>query len=307
MKQKSVIVLVGPTGIGKTKVAQALAKKLSAEIIHADSRQIYRYMDICTAKPGFAERKQIKHHLIDVVNPDQCFSAGLFRNLALTAIEEILAKGKIPVVEGGTGLYIRALMDGLFSGPGADHTYRKQLKALAGKQDNDYLYRELTRVDPISAARLHPKDEIRIIRALEIYHQTGQPASYWHTKPSPASLYEYKIYGLNCPREQLYERINRRVERMFEAGLLEEVKHLLDMGYKKEMNSMQSLGYRHILAYLRGDYDLKQALSLMKRDTRRYAKRQLTWFRRDSRIFWFDLSLETAIEEIIDKICQDTQ
>jgi tRNA dimethylallyltransferase len=305
MPQNIVIVIIGPTGVGKTKVALALARKLATEIIHADSRQVYRYMDICTAKPGLAERRQVKHHLIDVVDPDQYFSAGRYRQLALQAIDDLITRGKTPLVEGGSGLYIRALVDGLFPGPGADKTYRRQLRELASQRGSDYLYRELKRVDPISATRLHSNDEVRIIRALEIYHNTGQSASHWYNQPMPASGYNFKLYGLNCPRPQLYEQIDRRVDNMLEEGLLEEVKRLLEMGYHRELTSMQSLGYRHMLAYLQGDYDLDQAVDLMKRDSRRYAKRQLTWFRRDRRIRWFDFSPGMDPAVMADKIWLD--
>jgi tRNA dimethylallyltransferase len=288
--------------VGKTGVAQVLAQRLATEIIQADSRQVYRYMDIGTAKPGTAERRRVKRHLIDVVDPDEYFSAGSYRRLALQAIDGLIAQGKIPLVEGGSGLYIRALVDGLFPGPGADNAYRQQLKKLAGQRGSHYLHQELARVDPLSAARLHPHDEVRIIRALEVYQHTGRPISHWHTQPALSSDYHFRIYGLSCPRPQLYERINQRVERMLEEGLLKEVEGLLEMGYHAGLNSMQGLGYRHMLAYLRGDSDLVQAVGLMKRDTRRYAKRQLTWFRSDTRICWLDFPPGMEAEAMAEKI-----
>jgi tRNA dimethylallyltransferase len=290
MDKKQVIVIVGPTGVGKTKVAQALAQKLDTEIIQADSRQVYRHMDIGTAKPEAALCHQVRRHLIDIVEPDQYFSAGRYRELAMQLIEDIIARGKLPVVEGGSGLYVRALIDGLFSDPSADNTYRQKLKASAKGQGSNYLHEQLKQLDPLAAKRLHPHDEFRIIRALEIYHNTGKPISHWHTQATSPAKYDFKLYGLTCARPVLYERINRRVDEMLERGLLDEVRRLLSLGYHRELNSMQGLGYRHMLVYLEANGDLALAVSLMKRDTRRYAKRQLTWFRKDARICWLDYS-----------------
>ncbi len=311
MNKKQVIVIAGPTGVGKTRVAQVLAQQLNTEIIQADSRQVYRYMDIGTAKPEAALCHQVKRHLIDVVEPDQRFSAGRYRKLVIPVIEGLIAKGKIPVVEGGSGLYIRALVDGLFSGPGADRAYRQKLKESARGQDSNYLHDKLKRVDPICAGRLHPHDEFRIIRALEVYHNTGRPISDWHTQPNPAAEYDFKLYGLVCPRPQLYEQIELRVDEMLAAGLLEEVQGLLEMGYHRELNSMQGLGYRQMLSYLEGDCDLTGAVASMKQDTRRFAKRQLTWFRKDTRICWFDyptaMDAITIAEKIILKLSGHNQ
>ncbi len=288
--------------MGKTEVSQALARKLDTEIIQADSRQVYRYMDIGTAKPPPALCRLVKRHLIDVVNPDEHFSAGRYRRLALPVLESLIAEGKPPVVEGGSGLYIRALVDGLFEGPAADKSYRKKLKSLAKERGVSYLYQELERVDPAGAERLHPNDCVRIIRALEVYHNTGKSISDWHTKAPPSSGFSFRMYGLSCPRPQLYERINCRVDEMLKEGLLKEVEGLLDLGYHSELNSMQGLGYKHMSAYLRGDCDMASAVSLMKRDTRRYAKRQLTWFRADNRICWLDFPAGMDAERVADKI-----
>ncbi len=305
MNKKQVIVIVGPTGIGKTSLAQNLAGRLDTQIIHADSRQVYRYMDVGTAKPDMAAQNAVKHHLIDVVAPDECFSAGMYRTMALRAIEDIINMRRIPIIEGGTGLYIRALLEGLFSAPAADRDYRDHLMELSAQKEGDYLYNELEQIDPKTAERLHPNDQIRIIRALEVYHLTGHPISVLHKRCLPEPKYDFRLFGLNCKRELLYERINKRVLKMMENGLLDEVRKLLDMGYNKGHISMQGLGYRHMLDYLDGVYQLDMAVSLLQRDTRRYAKRQLTWFRKNPDIRWFDFSNSGKGDKIADKMLED--
>ncbi len=299
MLHPKIPVIVGPTGAGKSDVAAELAHRLGGEIVHADSRQVYRYMDIGTAKPDMSARAGVPHHLLDVVDPDQPFSVGDYRKLALAALSDILNRGKIPVIEGGSGLYIRAVIDGLFEGPGKNPEIRQQLKNLAQEKGLDYLYHLLEQADPQTAARLHPHDSVRIIRALEVYELTGQPISQWQTQPPPALPYQFIQFGLDLPRQELYKRLDLRAERMLEAGLLEEVKGILARGYNPDLPAMQGIGYSHMWAYLRGEYVLAETLILMQRDTRRYAKRQCTWFRKDRRIRWLDINTSESAGEIV--------
>ncbi len=285
-KNKELIVICGPTGVGKTHLAVQLAREFSAEIVHADSRQVYRGMDIGTAKPVGAELAAVSHHMLDVADPDEPYNAGIYSRQASKIIEQLLSAGKTPIVEGGTGLYIRALTDGLFEGPGADYEYRKRLEEEADREGLDVLYQRLKRLDPETAQRLAPADRMRIIRALEVAEVTGKPISAWH-KETPDSPYNCLRIGLTAPRAMLYERIEQRVDRMIERGLVDEVKGLLERGYTEELNSMQGMGYKQVVLYLRNQISLDEAISLIKRDSRRFAKRQLTWFRKDERIHWF--------------------
>ncbi len=290
MSKIPLLVLVGPTGIGKSRLAQALALQLQTAVIHADSRQVYKGMDIGTAKPSTAMRREVPHYLLDVAAPDEAFNAGRYRELAAAAIERVwLKEKKLPIVEGGSGLYIRALIDGLFDSPPADTQIRRRLRALAEKQGTAYLHRQLERVDPASAGRLHPNDAPRLIRALEVFELTGQPLSSF-TQNTPLSPYQPFFFGLTAERSLLYQWIEERTDSMLAEGLLEEVEGLLKRGYGEELNSMQGLGYKQMAGCLKGRYDLERAIFLLKRDTRRYAKRQLTWFRQDKHIQWLQVS-----------------
>ena len=288
MSQKpSLVILSGPTCVGKTDVAIALAEPLGAEIISADAMQVYRYMDIGTAKPTEQQRARARHHLIDVVNPDEPFSAALFKTMADAVIRELHQKGRPIFVVGGTGLYIKALTRGLFEGQEQDGLIRKRLKHEAETLGLDALCQRLQEVDPAAAARIHPNDTYRIIRALEVHQATGQPISY-HQRVHAFRDFRYRTLkiGLTPDRNILYDRINRRVDLMLASGLLEEVKWLLDQGYPSTLKSMRSIGYRHMADYLEGRTPWDECIRLFKRDTRRYAKRQLTWFRADPEIEW---------------------
>lgn len=301
MKNKSLIVLVGPTASGKTAVALELAKKINAEIISADSRQVYKYLDIGTAKPTYAKTQKrknaktpiivngIPHYLIDLIEPEERYSAGKFCEDARKVIERIYARKKIPLVVGGTGLYIRALVDGLVELPGADYELRKKLENLAKKYGKNYLYRRLKKVDPEKAKKIHPQNLHRIIRALEVYYLTGRPLSCWH-KRTLLPKYEPKFFGLLWERGQLYQRINQRVERMYQTGILTELKKVLRKGYARNSPGLEGLGYKHLLEYLDGKIKLEEAIASWKRDTRHYAKRQMTWFKKDKRIHWIKVS-----------------
>lgn len=304
MNQCPLLVLVGPTATGKTTVAVELAKRLGGEVITADSMQVYRYMDIGTAKPTIEERQGIPHHLIDVVDPDEPFNAALYSQLAQEAVREVAARGRWPVLAGGTGLYIRALTDPYsFGETTGDPVLRRELEEEAAAKGSDALHRRLAAVDPVTAARLHPNDLRRVVRALEVYLLTGTPLyQYQGRDRSREGPFLPFIFGLTADRTLLYRRIGDRVERMLAAGLLNEVAGLLPRGYGRQLTSMQGLGYKELAAYLAGDTDYDTAVDRIKRGTRRLAKRQWTWFGRDSRIRWFETDttakMTGAAEEI---------
>ncbi|MHB0913234.1 MAG: tRNA (adenosine(37)-N6)-dimethylallyltransferase MiaA [Armatimonadota bacterium] len=283
--------IVGPTATGKTAVGIELAKLVDGEIISADSMAVYKGMNIGTAKPTEAEQAAAPFHLIDIVRPDEEFSVAEFRRLADAAVSGILARGKVPILVGGTGLYITAVTGGL-NIPAAppDRALREQLAAEAAEFGNERLLERLRAVDPQTAARLHPNDLKRIIRALEVHAHTGKPISHYHETAGAVEVsWHVRLFGLTMPREMLYERIERRVDEQIEVGLVEEVRVLLTE-YDPESPAMKGLGYKEIVGYLRGEYDLATAVNLLKRNTRRFAKRQFTWFNADSRIVWIDVA-----------------
>lgn len=283
-----VVVILGPTAVGKSEVASELAPELRAEIINADSQQVYRYMDIGTGKPSAAQRRRVPHHLIDVVDPDEEFNAAMFRRLAAESISNIHTRGKCAIVCGGTGLYIKALTKGLFTGPAHDPEVRGALSREAERNGLAALYERLRQFDPEATTWIHPHDRQRILRALEVYQLTGKPMSQWQKEHAFAeSPYHLLTIGLNRARAELYDAINRRCDRMIENGLLDEVRQLVARGYGLELKPLQSVGYRQMGMVLRGDLPLDDAVYVMKRDTRRLAKRQLTWFRNDREILWF--------------------
>lgn len=286
-----ICIIVGPTAVGKTDISVAVAKELNGEIISADSAQVYKYMDIGTAKINEEEMQGIRHYMIDVVTPEQSFSVAQFRDRAAEYIKDISARGKLPIIAGGTGLYINSLLNNLeFTKSVGDDEYRREMERLAEEKGNEYLHNMLKDIDPDSYNRLHPNDVRRVIRALEVYKFTGKTITFFQeeSKKLPEK-YQYAFVGLTMDRQKLYNRIDKRVELMLEKGLIEEVKKLLDMGYSRELVSMQALGYKEIVQYLMGEISLEEAAFILKRDSRHYAKRQLTWFRRDERIQWFDI------------------
>ncbi|MDD4568831.1 MAG: tRNA (adenosine(37)-N6)-dimethylallyltransferase MiaA [Tepidanaerobacteraceae bacterium] len=307
MQKKLLVVIVGPTAVGKTEIAIEVARKVDMEIISADSMQIYRYMDIGTAKPSFVDRMGIKHYMIDIVNPDEEFSAADFQVGAKLHIQDIYIRNKIPLLTGGTGLYINSVCyNYTFSQAEKDDSFRKQLLRQVEEHGNDYLYKKLKKLDPVAASKIHPNNLRRVIRALEVCVKTGKPFSYYEEKTKQQqSPYNLLMFGLTRPRIELYRRIDKRVLSMLNGGLIEEVRRLLKMGYKRELNSMQALGYRQIIDYLDGKITREEAAHLMARDTRHYAKRQYTWFLRDKNILWLDISKEgkkKTIENIIQGI-----
>jgi tRNA dimethylallyltransferase len=288
--KRPLIILTGPTAVGKTKASIGLAKALNGEIISADSMQVYKYMDIGSAKIRPEEMQGIRHYLIDELEPDEEFHVVKFQQMAKEAMEAIYAQGKIPIVVGGTGFYIQALLYDIdFTESNEDNSYRQELEQLADEQGAEFLHEMLRKVDPVSADTIHANNVKRVIRALEFYHQTGEKISE-HNEQERAkeSPYDFCYFVLNDDREKLYERINVRIDQMLEEGLVDEVKALKDKGYTRDMVSMQGLGYKEILDYLNNECTLEEAIYILKRDTRHFAKRQLTWFRRERDVVWID-------------------
>jgi tRNA dimethylallyltransferase len=288
-KKIPIVIVCGPTGIGKTATAIKIAEAENGEIVGADSMQIYRHMNIGTAKPTGAERSRVVHHLVDVVNPDEAFDAARFSEMAGRVIMGLAQRGVLPVVAGGTGLYIKSLTRGLFQSAAGDPEIRAQLRNEAGEKGIETLYKKLEEVDPQTAARIHRNDTYRVLRALEVYKTTGRTMRELQANHGFADeKYRCLKIGLTMDRDELYERINRRVDAMIAQGLEEEVRGLLEMGYGPELKAMQSIGYRHMVASITGQIDRDGMLETLKRDTRRYAKRQFTWFRADTAVSWFD-------------------
>jgi tRNA dimethylallyltransferase len=287
MKPK-LIVILGPTAVGKSEIALELAQQIGGEIINADSQQVYRYMDIGTGKPSKVDRDRAPHHLIDIANPDEEFNVAMFRRLAMAGLGDIERRGRKALVCGGSGLYIKGLTEGLFVGPAREPAIRERLRSEIGERGLSPVYQRLRKVDPAATSWIHPHDRQRIVRALEVFELTGKPMSQWQREHdfSDERFASLKI-GLNRSREELYDRINRRCDRMIEAGLVDEVKNLMAIGYDLSLKPLRSVGYRHVGLFLSGAMPLGDAVALMKRDTRRLAKRQLTWFRRDEEINWY--------------------
>ena len=286
--KKPLVVLTGPTAVGKTKLSISLAKALNGEIISADSMQVYKYMDIGSAKILPGEMDGVVHYLVDELLPSEEFHIVKFQEMAKQAMDTIYKKGKIPVIVGGTGFYIQAITRDIdFTQAEQEDHYRRELEMLAREKGAEYLHEMLARVDEKSAEQIHANNVKRVIRALEFYHQNGFPISRHNEEQKErTSPYNLAYFVLNAPRELLYERIDRRVDEMMEEGLVDEVKKLREMGCHRGMVSMQGLGYKEILAYLEGDYSLDEAVRILKRDTRHFAKRQLTWFRREPDVIW---------------------
>ena len=287
------VIILGPTGVGKSRLALDLAEELGGEIVSADSMQVYKYMDIGTDKPSPEDRKRVRHHLIDLVFPDQPFHAGLYRTLGRKVIEQLSDRGKAFLVVGGTGLYIKTLTYGLFHSPPIDPGVRERLKREGEEKGGDFLYRRLIEVDPNTAARLHSHDLFRIVRALEVFESTGAPISFFREQhrfgDNPYTLLKM---GLETHREELYRRIEERVDQMMERGFLEEVERLMEMGYGPQLKPMQSLGYKQLIQVLLKKMERSEAIRQIKRDTRHYAKRQWTWFKADPDVRWCDESLD---------------
>lgn len=285
------LVILGPTATGKTFVSVELSRELKGEIISADSMLIYRHMNIGTAKPTPEEMKGVPHHMIDIAEPDENFSVARYANMVQALIPSIIERGNLPVMAGGTGLYIRAVTEGYHcNSVGADDLFRNQMTELCRERGNIFLHRQLMNIDTVTASRLHPNDTKRIIRALEVYQKTGIPLSKQsQADNSPGNQYKNLFIGLTMERKLLYRRIEDRVDAMLAQGLVEEVDGLIKRGFSPGCTAMQGLGYKEIYLYLQGSISLDEAGDLIKMRTRRYAKRQLTWYNRDRRINWFDV------------------
>jgi tRNA dimethylallyltransferase len=306
---RPLIVLVGPTAIGKSRVAIEVAKRLGTEVLTADSTQVYRGMDIGTDKPSPRERQEVAHRLIDLVDPDEPFNAGEYRRRAVAEIDRLHQEHRIPLVVGGTGLYVRALLRGLWPGPPVDWTLRRHLERAVQERGLAVMYQELTDVDPQTARRVHPNDSVKVLRALEIYRQTGLPASHAHAQHGfQERPFTALLLGLTMDRDALYRRIEERVHVEIENGLVEETRRLLSQGYARNLTSMKSLGYRQMAGFLEGEYDFDEAVRRLKRDTRHFAKRQMTWFRKEPQIEWVtvlpDESLSSMTTRIVKRVDQ---
>ena len=294
------LILAGPTASGKSDVAFLLAKRLKGEIVNCDAMQVYRGMDIGTAKPSKTDRRRIPHHLLDIATPKERMNAERFSKLARTAIEGIASRGKVPILTGGSGLYLRSTVDGIFPGIGRDPKLRRKLEKSLGRQGPERLHLRLKKTDPEAASRIHPNDGRRIVRALEVYEKTGKPISFLQkTREGIGSHYRILWFGLLFQREELYRRINERVDAMFGKGLLGEVKRL-----RKSLGptSRRALGYTEVLSYLKGEIPLERVIELVKRNSRRYAKRQLVWFRADKRIRWIPVARNETPRAVANRI-----
>lgn len=287
---RQIIIIAGPTAVGKTEYAIETAKAIDGEIVSADSMQLYKYMDIGSAKPSKSELAQVKHYLVDQIDPREKFSVAKYQRLAKAAILEIFAKGKTPVISGGTGLYINSLMYEMdFAAGPADDLLRKQLEQLASEKGREYLHMELARIDPEAAARIHPNNTQKIIRAIEAA-RNGSKVKSFDNASVPTADYDVLLAGLTRDRAELYDRINTRVDMLVSQGLADEVASLMQMGLGYDDISMKGIGYKEIIGFYEGRYSLDEAIELIKKNTRHYAKRQLTWLRRYDIIKWFNLS-----------------
>lgn len=299
--KRVVLCIVGPTASGKTAVGLLVAKSLRGEIISADSRQVYKHLDIGTAKPTREERREVKLYFIDELEPDEEFNAGEFGKRGRRIIEGIFRRDKTPIVVGGSGLYLRSLIDGFFEGPSQDSEVRERLYRQLQEEGAEALLERLRRIDPLSASKMLPTNIRRIIRALEVYELTGTPLSKFQEQKI-AINFTPLLVGLGWERKDLYARIDQRVDTMLENGLLNEVRRLKEMGYSEKLNSLQTVGYQEAFRHLRGELDYETMVKLIKRNSRRFAKRQLTWFRRDKRIQWIPVSGEKDFPTVAERV-----
>ncbi|MFN0157358.1 MAG: tRNA (adenosine(37)-N6)-dimethylallyltransferase MiaA [Bacteroidota bacterium] len=304
MMNRHIPVLVGPTASGKTEVSLHLAKFLGGEILSADSRQIYRYLDIGTAKPTMQQRSQVPHHFIDIINPDQEYNAGTFGVEGRAVIDDLLARKITPVIVGGSGLYIRSLIDGLFDGPPADAEFRKLLEIRLEREGIEPLMDDLRRIDPDLADEIDRTKPRRVIRALEVHHLTGTPLSRLHRENAPPITFVPLMFGIAWQRDDLYARIEQRCDAMLAQGLMNEVEELENRGYHSRAIALNTVGYAEVFDYRLGKISYEDMIRLFKQNSRRYAKRQLTWFRRDERIEWLDVSESSSPLELAGKIAE---
>jgi len=300
-----VIVITGPTCSGKSYLGLKLAQLINGEIIYADSRQIYKRLNIGTAKPTSEELQIVKHYFIDILNPNEDYDANKFSIDAENVIDDIHNRKKIAIVAGGSGLYVKALIDGIVDSADNDEKLRNELFAKKEKYGIKYLYDELTKVDPISAEKMLPQNWKRVIRALEVFYLTGKPIWQHHSNQNKSTKFSFYQIGINWDREVLYTRIEQRIDKMINDGLVDEVTDILNDGYDKNLNSLNTVGYKEIISYLEKGITLSRAIELIKRNTRRYAKRQLTWFKADQRIKWFNVSSQDDIDDLTLQLIKD--
>ena len=300
-KQPPLFILTGPTAVGKTQVAYEAALRLKGEIISCDSMQVYRGMDIGTSKPPMEYLNRVPHHLINILEPTESFDAARYRARALQAIERVLQRNRFPIVVGGTGLYLRVLVNGIFECPSTDPVLRQKLYQEAETAGKEVLYQRLKQVDPKSADGIHPNDLRKVIRGLEVFYQGEQPISKLKSRRSSLkNAYQIQIVGLNRPRKILYQRIDERVDQMFAKGLVQECQQLIKQPLSQ--TAKQALGYKEVFQHLEGKVSLGQTIQLVKRNTRRYAKRQLTWFRHEPGIQWIEINEEDSVEKIVERV-----
>ena len=299
---EEVIVIVGPTCSGKTKLSLEIAERINSEIISADSRQIYKYLDIGTAKPLKSELNKVKHHFIDELDPKEDFNVSIFAARASAIIQKSIDNNTLPIIVGGSGLYIKAVIDGITESADTNEEIRTELLELRQKYSNDYLYDELKKVDELSASKMLPQNWKRVMRALEVYRLTGKPIWQHHTEQKGNVKFNFQQVGLLWDRKTLYQNIDLRVDKMLELGLVKEVKNLLDSGYSKTLNALNTVGYKEIIQYLDNEISLDRAIELVKRNTRHYAKRQMTWFNKDKRITWYHINQKSDLLDVCENI-----
>lgn len=299
LKNARVLLLVGPTAVGKTDLSIHIAQSLGGEIVSADSRQVYRHMDIGTAKPSSEERAMIPHHFIDTKDPDEIFSAGEYGRDARAVIEKLLQRDAVPIVVGGSGFYIRALVDGLFAPEISDQDVKEKWRRCIVTKGREAVFAELERVDPQTAERLHINDTQRIVRALEVFELTGKPIAQFQEGQEEPADFDPVFIGLERDRPELVQRIEQRVDQMMEHGLVQEVQSLLERGYSPDLNALATVGYQEVVDYMRGEHDFDEMVEQIKIHTRQYSKRQMTWFRRDLRINWINLTGMAREDQIL--------
>ena len=294
-----VLAIVGPTAVGKTAVGIRVAKELNGEIVSADARQLYRGMNVGTAKPSSEELRSVPYHLIDIAEPGEYFSAGIYAEMGHKVISDLISRGKLPIIVGGSGLYFRALIDGLFTGESRSDEVRESLSAEVKNSGLEVMYEKLLKIDADYAKLISPNDEMRITRALEVYEITGRTLSESFAQQSDEPLLNSLIIGLRMERKLLISRIEERVEKMIASGLVEEVKQLLEAGYREDIKKIPTIGYNEVIDYLDGEIDESRMIIDIKVNSRRYAKRQMTWFKKDERIVWIDMELEKNAAEVV--------
>lgn len=302
---EEVIVIVGPTCSGKTKLSLLLSERLNAEIISADSRQVFKLLSVGTAKPSADQLEKTKHHFINELNPDAVFNASMFAEKAELIIKVLHSNKKIAIVVGGSGLYIKALIDGISESADTDNELREELLELRLKYGNDYLYNELKKIDKVSSEKMLPQNWKRVMRALEVFKLTGKPIWQHHISQSNFVSFNFRQIGLMWDRKILYKNIETRVDSMLKEGLVDEVSSIIKLGYAKDSNSLNTVGYKEIIQYLDGEISIDRAIELIKRNTRHYAKRQMTWFNADKRIKWYEINSEIDLVNLAEKIAKE--